>query len=371
MSTGRSLNFGIVGACGRGASFRQPFDVLEGISLHAVCDINEDELAETRDKLGADAAYVDYDELLDDRNVDVVIVGTPMPLHVPMCVAALEAGKHVISEVPAAVSVEEARHLVETVRRSPGTYIMAENCNYLKPVVMVDQMVRRGLFGSPYYAEAEYVHELKDLNEQTPWRKRWQGGVRGITYGTHSLGPVLKWMRGDRVVEVCCAGSGARHTEADGTPYVTDSSTVMFCRMGGGGLVVIRCDMLSNRPHVMNGYQLQGMTGCYESSRSGGCPERVYLQDRCERDRWLTMEELEEEFLDEDWRRWGTEAERSGHHGADFIQMVDFVEVLKGNRPNPLDIDAAMDITLPGLIGQRSIVEGSRWVEVPDSRTWP
>ena len=56
--------------------------------------------------------------------------------------------------------------------------MMAENYTYMKPNVLVKELARRGLFGDLYYAEGEYIHELKALNEQTPWRRKWQTGHR-------------------------------------------------------------------------------------------------------------------------------------------------------------------------------------------------
>ena len=52
--------------------------------------------------------------------------------------------------------------------------MMAENYTYMQQNVMVREMVRKGLFGKSYYAEGEYIHELKGLNESTVWRRKWQ-----------------------------------------------------------------------------------------------------------------------------------------------------------------------------------------------------
>ena len=109
-----------------------------------------------------------------------------------------------------------ANNIAPAAKASKGVYMMAENYTYMKPNQIVKELVRQGLFGTPYYAEGEYLHELKELNEKTLWRRRWQTGVNGITYGTHSLGPILQWMPGDRVTRVCCEGSdddvgGTRH----------------------------------------------------------------------------------------------------------------------------------------------------------------
>ena len=193
------LSVGVVGACGRGGSFKTVFDQLDAVRIHAVCDTNEACLHEAGLRLGASEEYADYETMLAESDVDAVILGTPMPFHVPQAIAALERGIHVLSEVPAGVSLEECHDLVVACRQSEALYMMAENCTYTRPNVLVREMVRQGLFGTPYYAEGEYLHELKELNEITRWRRKWQTGTNGISYGTHSLGPILQWMSGDRV----------------------------------------------------------------------------------------------------------------------------------------------------------------------------
>ena len=188
MSMLNKLNLGIVGACGRGASFTAACAALPQVAIHAVCDTNIEALASSRLNLGAREQYADYETMLEQSDIDAVIIGTPMHYHVPQAVAALERNKHVLSEVTAGVSLAECRELVATSRQSRGIYMMAENYTYMRPNVMIREMVRRGLFGTPYYGEGEYIHELKELNEITGWRRKWQTGINGVTYGTHSLG---------------------------------------------------------------------------------------------------------------------------------------------------------------------------------------
>ena len=266
----KKINLGIAGAGGRGGSFKRSIDRMDSIRIHAVCDTDVESLEDAAGRLGASETYAAYDEMLESPDLNAVLVGTPMPYHAEQSIAALERGIHVLSEVPAAVSVKECRRIVEACKRSPAIYMMAENYCYTRPNQIVKQMVQEGVFGKTYYAEGEYIHELKGLNEITKWRRRWQTGIDGITYGTHSLGPILQWMPGDRVTSVSCSGSGFNHVDPRGDPYENQASCVMLCKMASGGLVKIRVDMISDRPHSMTNYQLQGVDGCYESARAPG-----------------------------------------------------------------------------------------------------
>ena len=255
--------------------------------------------------------------------------------------------------------------------RSAATYMMAENYTYQRPNQIIRQIVRQGLFGTPYYAEGEYILEGKALHEITKWRRTWQSGINGITYGTHSLGPILQWMDGDRVVSVACAGSGQRHADPRGDLYENEASCVMLCKMESGGLVKVRVDMLSDRPHSMSNYQLQGTDGAYESSRATGDRDRIWLRSRdANRLEWTDLEELADEFLPDRWRTYGDLAKSAGHGGGDLLQIIDFIEAIRRGEEPVIGIHQSMDMTLPGLISQQSIAEDGRWLDVPDSRHW-
>jgi len=375
MSLGEMLNVGLIGAGGRGGNFRQAFECA-GARIHAVCDVQRDKLDECAARLGAAEKYPDCAEMLERSDVDAVVIGTPMPFHVPQSIMALEHKKHVLSEVPAGVSIEECKRLVQACRKSAAMYMMGENYTYIRSNVYVRELVRQGLFGTLYYAEGEYIHELKELNEITKWRRRWQTGINGITYGTHSLGPILQWMQGDRVVSVCCAGSGHHYRDPRGNEYENEDSCVMLCKTARGSLIKIRIDMLSNRPHAMSNYQLQGTDGAYESARGGpGDRNKIWLRKFSERIIWLDLDTVSTlsplaQYMPEIWRNPPVEALRAGHGGGDFFEVLDFVNAIKGRAPCPVGIHEAMDMTLPGLVSQQSIQQGGAWLEVPDSRTW-
>lgn len=368
---GASIRVGIVGAASRGRSFIAAFRHHPHAEITALCDIRRDALDEQAQTLGIEHVFTEYEAMLDSGLVNAVLIGTPMPLHVPQAIPALERGFHVLSEVPAGVSIDECQALVRAARKSAGVYMMAENYCYIRSNVIVREMVRQGLFGDIYLGEGEYVHELKGLNVVTPWRRRWQTGINGNTYCTHSLGPLLQWFAGQRVVSVSCVGTGHHYTDPEGHAYEQEDSVLMLGRLSGGGLVECRLDMLSERPHRMAYYSLQGTTGVYESAYSPDDRDRIWTSrfspDRVE---WKPLEDYAADFLPPLWRNPPKEALESGHWGGDYFEVQDFLQAALDGGPAPIDIDAAMDMTLPGLVSQQSIAQGSAWLPVPDSRTW-
>mgnify|MGYP001088375247 FL=1 len=369
---GKDIKVGIVGAAGRGQGFFSAFMNNPCTAITALCDLNEEGLRQTVEShqlINVDL-YTDYEQMLDKAGIDAVVIGTPMHLHVPQAIMALERNIHVMSEVPAGVSIEECRKLVEAKKKSKAVYMMAENYCYIRDNVLVKHIARAGLFGELYYGEGAYIHELKGLNEITKWRRKWQTGINGNTYPTHSLGPVYQWFGNERVVKVCCYGSGHHYRDARGDYYEIEDTTTMACRMANGGLVEIRLDMLSNRPHNMTYYALQGTKGAYESARGFGDRPKIYLMDRHQEVEWHDLQEFAEEFLPEEWLHQSEVAKRAGHGGGDYMEVLDFVKaIVEGTEP-PIGIHEAMDMTLPGLVSQQSIAQGSVWLDVPDSREW-
>ena len=370
----KNIKLGVVGACGRGGSFKLGCDAV-GIKIQAVCDINAEGLDKAAKKLGATEQYTDFDTMLEQSDLDAVVIGTPMQLHVPQTLLALERGLHVLSEVTAAISVDECKELVQACKDSDKVYMMAENYAYMKPNILVKELVRQGHFGEVYYAEGEYLHELK--GHPTKWRRHWQNGIDGITYGTHSLGPILQWMPGDRVARVCCEGTGSHYDDPQGKKYAQDTS-VMLCKTVKGALIKIRVDMISDRPHALTNYQLQGTDGCYEARNIGGQEDtrKIWLRELSKDVKWhdvdalMDVEALRDKYLPEMWRNPSEDVKKAGHGGGDYFEILDFVNAIQGIAPAPIGIHEAMDMTLPGLISQQSISQDGQWIDVPDSRKW-
>ena len=170
----------------RASGFFNAFQVHPETQIVALCDVNEATLAETSKATGITGLYTAFEMMLDEAKPDAVLVATPMQFHVPQSIAALQRGIHVLSEVTAAISIDEARWLVQECKRSPAVYMMAENYTYMRPNVLMRAMVEAGLFGEVYYAEGEYIHELSALHHtaegKPTWRYYWQVGVNGCTY---------------------------------------------------------------------------------------------------------------------------------------------------------------------------------------------
>lgn len=361
------LRFGIVGIGGRPQAFLDAFALSGRAVLAAVCDCNKEAMEKAMAELPEVQQYTDYEEMLEKADLDAVIIGTPMPLHVPQSLLALERDIHVFSEVTAAISLEECRQLADACKKSRATYMLGENCCYMRHCMTVRNMVRAGLLGEVSYAEGEYNHDCRKLIPLTPWRKTWLYDVAGVTYGTHSLGPILSWFEGDRVTEVCCAGAGQTMSTLAGEPLLQRDSYVMLCKTAKGRLIKIKNNLSTPRPYGLN-YLLEGSLGAYQNCKPTG--DLLWLEGRSQDGVWEEMAKYEADYIPELWRKYADQNDKAGHLGADVVTMIDFIDALWEGRPSPIDVHAALDMTLPGLISQQSVLEGGKWLPVPDSREW-
>lgn len=362
------LKIGIVGTT-RGADFYNDFNMFDNVEVIAVMDTDKDALINFKNKYKVDKVFTRYEDLLAS-NIDVVVLTSPIHFHAKQAIQALDLDIHVLSEVTAATTLEDCKLLFEAVKRSKAQYMMAENYCYIRENVAIYNMVKKGVFGKIYFAEGEYLHNVKYLHYDEAgnptWRRRETMGKRGCTYGTHSLGPTLDWFN-ERVKYVNCLGPGS-HTVPD---YENDDTTIMLCRTESGALIKIRLDMVSNRPHNMGYYSLQGTKGCYEAPRVPGEKHRVWLQDYSKSSEdWINLEDLYEEFLPEEYINMPVERKDSNHWGADYFMIKDFINCIVNEKPVKIDIYKALEYTLPGILSEESIISGGTPIEVPDIKQW-
>src|SRR5262249_11127167 len=145
------------------------------VDLAAICDVDPGVVngwQETRPGL---PGFTRYEDLLEAGVADAVFLATPMALHAPQAVAALDAGLHVLSEVIAATTLDECWALVEAVERSGRTYMLAENYCYMRPNMLVRRLAEAGRFGAVYYAEGAYLHDCRHLGYTPDGGLTWRG----------------------------------------------------------------------------------------------------------------------------------------------------------------------------------------------------
>ena len=369
----KKIKIGIAGC--RGLSTLMGLRDREDVEIAAMCDLDEKHLNDAAERIGGDVKKYRIFEDMIESDIDAVIIATPMQCHVPQAIAALEAGKHIMCEVTAGVSMDELFWLCETVEKYNKIYMYAENYIYAPKVQLVKNMVAQGMFGTPYYAEGMYLHDIHDIlvypDGKTSWRSYWQCGKRGNFYPTHSIGPVMQWFPGDRITEISTFSPGIYNDLG----LKQDSGTTTMCRTEKGNLLSIRTDCLSPRPHCMDNYLLQGTGGIFQSAQYGkgrlaGDIDRVSLCSNKLENGGMDWEDLMnyKEYLPERYKNATEEQRKAGHDGGDFFIVEDFINAIKTDTQPELDVYKACEWTAAGLLSALSVTNNGKTLEVPHFR---
>lgn len=389
-STPDPLRIAVVGAR-RGQTFINASNAPgSGIRLVAVCDQSEAALQPWQGS--GLKVYTSFDQVLGDREIDAVCIATPVPLHARQSIAALEAGKHVLSEVTACYTLEEGWDLIAAVEHTGRTYMMAENYCYTAEALQVLNMVEQGVFGELTYAFGAYLHDCRDLYFTASGDLTWRGKIRremvASTYPTHSLGPVARWMginRTDFLESTATWQSKSRsmavyakrnfpghagYGEDAFWPHPDTTSSSLRTR--NGALIDIRVDWGSARPHQMMRYELQGTKAAFVWP-DGISPEPlIWIQDRSPTTEtgvakaWEPLSNYREEFEHPLWREHRQRAEGAGHGGGDFFILREFVAAIAEQRPPMIDVYDAVTWSALTPLSQESIAQGNVPVRVPN-----
>ncbi len=132
----KTYNVAMIGL-GFGAEFIPIYQNHPNTNVLAICRRNEEELNKTGDQFGIEKRYTNYDDVLNDSDVDYVHINSPIPDHAWMSLKALDAGKHVMCTVPMATTIDECRQIVEKVKETGLKYMMAETVVYSREFLFI------------------------------------------------------------------------------------------------------------------------------------------------------------------------------------------------------------------------------------------
>jgi predicted dehydrogenase len=360
------IRFGVIGLR-RGQSFVKVCRAVGGAEVTALYDVDNARVGQVAAEIGA-RPFTDLEAFLN-ADVDAVVVASPVPFHVEQAVAALRAGKHVLSEVTACQTLDEANALVNAAHTSNALYMMAENYRYLDEVELLKRLHDDGRFGALYYGAGEYLHDCRGLWYSADGELTWRGkGLLGV-YCTHSLGPLL-YVTGDRVETVSAlAVPGGKFD-----PRVTHPTMHLMQMVTTGGVALrVRVDHVSPRPHQMAYYALQGTAGCVESWRGGGDTSKAWFADEHEAStvrgdaEWRPLADQAPRYIPERLAA-PPEARHGGHGTSEYWLLRDFLAAIRGEVAVPIDVYRALDYTLPGVLAVASAAANGTPQTVPDSR---
>ena len=136
-----------------------------------------------------------FEDFLDTKNLDAVIISSPPQFHADQSVAALESNLHVYSEVPMALQEKDIKRIINAEESSSKVYQLGENYCFFSEILYAAQLISKGQLGEPVYAESEYLHDVtyrwrdKGFGDvDTPRTDSWYQLFDPMMYA-HSIGP--------------------------------------------------------------------------------------------------------------------------------------------------------------------------------------
>ena len=393
-----TVRVGFIGLGSRGKGGPKRWSQIEGTKIVALCDLKQeciDKAQSYLDKAGRPRAaeYTGsedaWKQVCERDDIDLIYVATPWASHVEMTLYAMECGKHVAVEVPAAFPKEELWQIIDTAERTRKHCMMLENCIYDHFELTTLNMAQQGLFGEIIHAEGAYIHALDEWWDKYHdcWRLKFNQEHNGDVYPTHGFGPVcfaLNIHRGDRLTYLVsmdtdswCGKAAAK--ELLGTEeFANGDHTSTLIRTQKGKTIELQHNVYTPRPYSRL-YQLTGTKGFANKypvegillqndkmADSGVVPNHEDLNSH----KFLPKEAFDaliqkyQHPIHKELLEYAKKV--GGHGGMDFVMDYRLIYCLRNGLPLDQDVYDAAEWSSIGELTAASIENNSMPVAIPD-----
>lgn len=395
-----TVRVGFIGLGMRGPGAVKRFTHIPGTKIVALCDIRPERVAHSQEVLknaglpeaasysGSEDAWK---QLCERDDIDLVYIATDWKHHAEMGVYAMEQGKHVAIEVPAAMTLDEIWQLINTSEKTRKHCMQLENCVYDFFELTTLNMAQQGVFGEVLHVEGAYIHNLEDFwaSYWNNWRMDYNHQYRGDVYATHGMGPACQLLnihRGDRMKTLVAMDTKAvngpayikKQTGEEVQDFQNGDQTTTVIRTENGKTMLIQHNVMTPRPYSRM-YQVVGADGyaskypiqeyCLRPTQvdakdvpnhenlnaHGSVPEDV---------KKALMEKYKSPVLDEELQE--TAKKVGGHGGMDYIMDYRLIYCLRNGLPLDMDVYDLAEWCCMADLTRLSLENNSAPVEVPD-----
>jgi len=238
--------------------------------------------------------------------------------------------------------VEDAQRLREAVQASGRKYMMFETSAYHRDCHAMREIFKAGGFGALVYSEGEYYHYCP---EPIPSFKDWRVGVPPQWYPTHSNAYYV-CVSGGRFTEVSCQGMPSKvpHLRPEGNRYKNPFGTeIALLKTSEGGMarMAVSWDSPGHEGEVG---RVRGQRGSMTGMNYAG---------------------LEKKLPDVEPPALPPGVDPGGHGGSHGLLMNEFVTAILEDRKPLVDIDAALNMTVAGVVAHQSALKGGEMLKIP------
>lgn len=383
------VRVGFVGVGGMGSVHVQNLLSMDRVELVAIADVDPGHAERARTwatSFGERTPTLytrgerDFERMIGEESLDIVINATPWQWHVPIALAAMENGKHTATEVPATLRIDDCWALVECAERTQRHCVMLENCIYGRSELMVLRMIREGLLGEIVHAEGGYLHDLRAVklgdDGEGLWRWRWDTLPSANIYPTHGLGPLANYMdihRGDRFSSLVSMSGPARGLDAWADAHLPPSDERRQARFIAGDINLSllqtelgRTILLSHDTNLPRPYSrmhtVQGTRGVFQ-----GYPARIYIEGRSPAHQWEDIEPYREHYEHPLWQReLAIGSSRPGHGGMDYLELERLIHCLHHGLATDMNVYDAAALSAVVELSERSVAQAGAPQRFPD-----
>lgn len=189
---------GIVGFGGMGNWHRETIDTIDGLEVAGIYDIDEARMSYAKESQLH--TYKSLKDMLEDKNIDVVLIATPNQEHRPIAIEAMKAGKHVISEKPVTLNADELSELIKVSEEAGVFFTVHQNRRWDEDFLTIKELIESNRLGDIHRIESR-VHGSRGIPGD--WRQEKEcGGGMVLDWGVHLLDQILLLMGESRLKKV-------------------------------------------------------------------------------------------------------------------------------------------------------------------------
>ncbi|AYQ33934.1 Gfo/Idh/MocA family protein [Runella sp. SP2] len=385
-----TVRIGYIGLGNRGLGALDRIVYIDNVEIKALCDIRTERTDLAKKKLQGTShvpqVYAgkadDWKKLCERPDLDLIYICTPWNLHAQMALYAMEQGKHVAVEIPAATTVDDCWKLVETSEQTRKHCMMLENCCYDFFELLTLNMARQGFFGEVVHVEGAYIHDIFDSffdkgKRYDMWRLK-ENTRNGNLYPTHGLGPICQVLdinRGDKMEYLVSMSSNDFMLEAKVKELAKTDATFQplakktfrgnmsttTIRTHKGKTIMLQHDVSSPRPYS----RIHLVSGTKATALKYPLPGKISTGHD-----WVSeaeMKALEEKYQPALVKKIGELAKQvGGHGGMDFLMDWRLIDCLRNGLPLDQDVYDAASWSVIGPLSEKSVANRSNSIDIPD-----
>lgn len=198
----KKYNLALVGFGGMGNQHLKLIQSLDYIEIYGVVDIDEQKKVKAKNEKYK--VFDNFDEMIADSNVDIVLIATPNDVHKDQAIASLEAGKHVICEKPVTLNVEELEEIISVSETTGKLFMVHQNRRWDEDFLLIKKYYDSKELGDIYNVEAR-IYGSRGIPGD--WRRlKIHGGGMLLDWGVHLIDRIL-WMVKSDLVDIYCEES--------------------------------------------------------------------------------------------------------------------------------------------------------------------